>query len=199
MSNVNSPFGFRYSRRLDGAEPNYQIATRPIASTNANKIGYGDPVKTGASGATYLQGYLDIAATNSQMTGVFIGCSYVDSVLGYVERPSWTAPSTAVAGTVVGKIILDPMAVFECQVGNLTTAVPQTNMGLNANFGGTGTPTTTSGISVAYLDGGTIQTTNSLNFRLIGFSGAVNNDPLSANPIVEVIINNGDYNTTTGV
>ena len=199
MSNVSSPFGFRPSRRLDGAEPNYQISVRQIASTNANKIGYGDPVKTGASGATYLQGYLDLATAGSQFSGIFIGCSYVDSVLGYVERPSWAAPSTAVAGSVLGKYIPDPMMVFECQVGNYTSAVTQANIGNNANFGGTGTPTTASGISVAYLDGATIATTNTLNFRIIGFSGAVNNDTTSANPIVEVIINSGDYNTTTGI
>lgn len=199
MANTYAPFGFRPSRRLDGAEPNYQIAARPLASTNTNKIGYGDPVKTGASGATFLQGYLDIATTGSQMTGIFIGCSYTDTQLGYVERPAWLAPTTAVAGSVVGKVILDPMMVFEVQVGNDTSALTQANMGNNINLGGAGSPTTTSGISQAYVDGATIATTNTLNFRLIGFSPAVNNDPTSANPIVEVIINNGDYNTTTGI
>lgn len=199
MTNTLAPFGFRYVSRVDGGEPNYAITNRPIASTNTNKIGFGDPVKTGAVGATFLQGYIDIAATGAQMTGIFIGCSYVDSVLGYVERPAWTAPSTAVAGSVMAKYIPDADAMFEAQVGNLTTPLTQANIGNNANFGGAGTPNTLSGISIAYIDGATIATTNSLNFRIVGFGPGVNNDPTSANPVVQVILNNSDYNTTTGI
>jgi hypothetical protein len=176
------------------------ISYRPIYYTDTNKIAYGDAVKTVSSGVA--QGTLDIATTNAQYAGVFIGCTYTDSVLGYVERPAWTAPTTAVLGSVNAKYIPDQEAVFEIQVGNLTTAVTQTSIGLNAAFGGLGSPTTTSGISNAYLDGATIATTNTLPLRIIGYSqgffnGAAN-DPTSANPVLLVTMNVGDATTTTG-
>lgn len=201
MANVYAPFGMRESSRDDGAQPNYAINYRPIFYTDSNKIGYGDGVKTVSSGVN--QGYLSITSTNGQIAGTFIGCSYVDSVLGLVERPSWTAPSTAVLGSVNAKYIPDGDAVFEIQVGNLVTAVPQSSIGLNAAFGGLGTPTTTSGISQAYLDGATIGTTNTLPLRIIGYSqgffnGAAN-DPASANPVMLVTFNNCDTNSQTGV
>jgi hypothetical protein len=200
MSNVLAPFGLREAGRQDGASPNFAISTRPIYYTNSSTIGYGDAVKTVTSGVA--QGTLTIASATSQYAGVFIGCSYVDSVLGFVERPAWLAPSTAVAGSVNAKYIPDTNALFEIQVGNLTTPLTQTAIGLNAGFGGLGAPTTTSGISTAYLDGSTIATTSTLPLRIVGFStGFFNNaanDPTSANPVVLVAMNVGDANVTTG-
>lgn len=196
MSNTLAPFGARYTNRVDGAEPNYQISTAPIYYTNPNTIGYGDVVKTVTSGAN--QGTLDIAGTGSQVAGVFIGCSYVDSVLGYVERPSWSAPSTAVSGSVVGKYIPDVNAVFEMQVGNFTSAITQTSIGLNIGIGGLGTPNS-AGYSIAYADGSTIGTTTVLPFRIIGYGTGVNNDPTSANPVLRLVLNNCDLNSRAGV
>lgn len=201
MSNVYAPFGLHYVQRSDGAQPNYAIQTKPIFYTDSSKIGYGDAVRTPSTGVN--QGYLSLASTNTQVAGVFIGCYYTDSVLGYVERPSWTQPSTAVIGTVVGKYIPDMQAVYEIQVGNLATPVNQTSIGLNAAFGTTNGVPNAAGFSVAYLDGATIATTNTFPMRIIGFStGFFNggqNDPTSANPVVLVTLNNLDASNTTGV
>ena len=201
MANVYAPFGLRYISRRDGAQPNYAVQTRPIFYTDSGKIAQYDVVKTGTSG--YNQGYITQGSTNSQNVGLFIGVQYTDSILGLVERPSWTAPSTAIAGSVNAKIVPDQDGLFEIQVGNLATPLTQTSMGLNAALGGLGSPTTTSGISVAYLDGSTIATTSTLPLRIVGFStGLFNgqlNDPTSANPVVLVQFNNIDNNNLTGV
>lgn len=200
MANVYAPFGMRYIQRNEGSVPNYMIQTKPIYYTNANKIGYGDPVKTVTSGIN--QGTMDIASTNTQYAGTFIGCAYTDSVLGLVERPSWAAPSTAVLGSVVGKYIPDDTAVYEIQVGNLTSAVTQTSIGLNAAFGTSNGLPNAAGFSVAYLDGATIATTNTLPLRIIGYStgffNGAQNDPTSANPVLLVVPNNIDSNISTG-
>lgn len=201
MTNVLAPFGLRYVGRNDGAEPNYAISYQPIYYTDSNKVAYGDAVKTVTSGIN--QGYASLSGTNTQISGVFLGCFYTDSVLGLVERPAWTAPSTAIQGSVQAKIIPDANAVFEIQVGNLTTAISQTSIGLNAAMGSLGNPSTTAGISNAYLDGSTIATTNTLPLRIVGFSqgffNGAQNDPTSANPVVLVRFNVADSNTTTGV
>ena len=201
MANTYAPFGMRYINRRDGASPNYAIQTRPIFYTDSGKIAQYDVVKTGTTG--YNQGYITQGSTNSQNVGLFVGCQYTDSVLGLVERPAWLAPSTAVAGSVNAKIIPDQDALFEIQVGNLTTPLNQTSIGLNAAFGGVGAPTTTSGISTMYLDGSTIATTSTLPLRIVGFSAGIFNgalnDPTSANPVVLVQFNNIDNNNLTGV
>lgn len=197
MANTYAPFGLRYIGRRDGAEPNYALNTRPIYYTDSNKIAFGDPVKTVTSGIS--QGYASLSSTNSQILGVAFGVQYVDSNLGLVERPAWTAPSTAVASSVTAKIVSDSDAVFEIQVGNLTTALTQTSIGLNAAMGGLGVPSTTSGISAAYLDGATIATTNTLPLRIVGFGTSITNDPTSAYPVVQVVFNNSDAVNTTGV
>lgn len=201
MSNTLAPFGFRYISRDDGAQPNYAISYKPIFYTDSSKIAFGDPVKTATTGVN--QGYMTLGTTNSQILGIFLGVDYTDSNLGFQTNKAWLAPSTAVSGSVNGKYIGDGDAMFEAQVGNLTTAVNQTSIGLNAAFGGAGTPTTTSGISQAYIDGATFATTNTLPFRVYAFSqGLFNgqlNDTSSANPIVNVILNAADTNSQTGV
>lgn len=203
MTNTFAPFGLRPSQRSDGVSPNYAIQTRPIYYTNANKIAFNDPVKTVSSGTN--QGTLDIAASTTQVAGVFLGCNYVDNVLGLVFRPAWTAPSTAVINTVSANYIPDSGMVYEIQAGNSTAAIGQTTIGLNASFASTslGVPTTTSGISVAYLDASTIATTNTLPLRIVGYSqgffNGAQNDPTSANPVLLVTLNNLDATNTTGV
>ena len=203
MSNTFAPFGLRPAQRNDGVSPNYALQTRPIYYTDSNNIGLGDPVKTVSSGAN--QGTLDIASTNSQVAGVFWGVSYVDNVLGQVWRPSWTGPSTAVVNTVSANYIPDAGMVYEIQAGNSSAAIGQTSIGLNAAFASTslGVPTTTSGISKAYLDASTIATTNTLPMRIVGFStgffNQAQNDPTSAYPVLLVTLNNLDATNTTGV
>lgn len=200
MANTLAPFGLRYVSRNDGAQPNYAIQTRPIYYTNASQIGYGDPVRTVSTGIN--QGTLTIASTGTQVAGVFIGCTYTDSVLGLVERPSWAAPTTAIAGSVAAKYIPDSNAVFEIQAGNTAITVGQTSIGLNAAFGTIPVPNS-AGISAAFLDATTIATTNTLPLRIIGYStGFYNgapNDPTSPYPVLLVTLNNLDATNTTGV
>ena len=201
MSNTLSPFGFRLASRADGAQPNYAIQYRQIAYNNTNKFGFGDPVKT------LNTGYIDAATAGSTFSGIFLGCEYVDTNFARkVYFPNWSAPSTATQYTVLAKVCMDPKALFVCQIGNDTSVKTQSIIGQNANFGGGGAPNS-AGISTAYLDGSTIATTSTLNFRIVGFAGGdntylttgyVGNDPTSANPLVLVALNNCDWNTTTG-
>jgi hypothetical protein len=185
MSNTSAPNGFTYMRRLDGAEPNDASNKYPILYTQTDKMGYGDPV-------ILVGGYLDIWASGLA-TGIFRGCEYVDSSIGFTWSKAWTTPSTAVSGTVYGYICDDPMAVFQVQVGgSTTTGVVFTQVGLNASPGGVGAPNT-SGISVAYLDETTVSTTSTLPFRIVGLGTSVTNDALSAYDYVQVVLNNSSY------
>ncbi len=187
MSNTSAPNGFKYMRRLDGAEPNDASNQYPILYTQTDKMGYGDPV-------ILVGGYLDIWASGS-VTGIFQGCQYVDSTNGFTYSKAWTTPSTAVSGTVVGIVNDDPMAVFQVQVGNSTTAgIVFTQVGLNISPGGVGAPNS-AGISVAYADYATVSTTLTLPFRIVGLGTSVTNDATAAYDYIQVIMNGSSYKT----
>lgn len=193
MSNTSAPNGFQYTRRLDGAVPNDATNTYQILYSQTDKMGWGDPV-------ILVGGYLDKWASGLA-TGIFQGCTYVDSVNGITYSKAWFAPTTAVSGTVTAKVCDDPMAVFTVQVGNSTSAgVVNAQIGFNAAPGGVGTPNAQTGISVAYLDYATVSTTSTLPFKIVGLGLLPTNDVTAAYDYVQVILNNQSYKLgTTGV
>lgn len=196
MSNTQGPFGFQQESTLTGASPNYAVVIRQISSGNTHQIGRGDPV------IELSTGYIDYAlSTSTIVLGVFDGCSYYDtSQQKTIYSNYWTGATTALSGSVTAKIIVDPQGTYKVQAGgSSTTAVTLANIGLNATFGGQGNPVAGSGLSQAYLDVTTISTTNTLPFRIVGFSGNPLNDSTSAYSTVLVKINTQSYNQTTGV
>ena len=71
MSNTQAPYGFRATRRIDGAAPNYaMMPSRLIAQAYSVAIGQGDVV------ASLSTGYIALcASTATQAQGIFQGCS----------------------------------------------------------------------------------------------------------------------------
>lgn len=196
MANTQAPFGFQQSSTITGASPNYVVVHRQISSANTNKIGRGDPV------IELSNGYIDIAlSTSNPILGVFDGVEYYDTSLQKTQwLPAWYGVTTGLSGSISAAVIVDPQATYKVQAGiSSTTGVTFADVGSNATFGGQGTPVNGSGQSVAYLDVTSISTTNTLPFRIIGFSGAPNNDIASAYDTVIVKINTQTYNQTTGV
>ena len=186
MSNTQAPNGFSYMRRLDGAEPNDATNLYPILYTYNSNIGSGDPViLTGG----YVQKW-----SSGAVTGIFRGCTYVDSINGQQYSKAWLQPSTAVSGSVYAIVNDDPMAVFQVQVGGSTTSgVVATQVGLNASPAGVGSPNSSTGISVAYLDYTTVSTTSTLPFRIVGLGTSPTNDATAAYDWVQVVMNSQAY------
>lgn len=196
MSNIQAPFGFQQSSTITGASPNYVVVHRQISSANTNKIGRGDPV------IELSNGYIDIAlSTSNPILGVFDGVEYYDTSLQKTQwLPAWYGVTTGLSGSISAAIIVDPQATYKVQAGtSSTTGITFANIGLNATFGGQGNPVNGSGISQAYLDVTSLSTTNTLPFRIVGFSGTPNNDTTSAYDTVVVKINTQTYNQTTGI
>lgn len=191
MANTNSPFGFRISRRLDGAAPNYAIVDRQIAYTNTHLIAKGDVV------IELSDGTIDLAATtDNPILGIFDGVKYYDTVLkATLWANEWAAPTTALAGSVFARINIDPMAVFEAQAS-------AANIGTSAIGGNTtfvlGTPTL-GGYSTEALDSTLINTTNTLPFRIVGLANTPVTDSTGSYNIVEVVMNTQTYKQTTGI
>lgn len=158
MANTNAPFGFRqYSGT--GSAPTYeQIAVRIVY--NATNIFFGDPVAPDANG------YVVQASSNSvQVAGIFVGCQYLSVAQKRVVWSNYWPGSDVASGNVVtGYIVNDPNAKWVAQSD--ATGVAATDINANIGFA-IGSGNTASGISGSYLDTSTINTTNTLPFRII--------------------------------
>lgn len=197
MANTFAPFGFAQYRGT-GSAPTYEQTGRLIALT-AGAIYSGDPVTTQTDG-TIAQ---SVAGT-TQIAGVFVGCEYLSATtLRKTWSPYWPGSGSALANTTVtGYIINDPNAQFQVQSGNAGTAVLQTDVGANVNFA-LGTGNALSGISGAYANQATINTTATLPFRIMSLitnpPGANGTDATSNGNWIVVGFNNVDTKSLTGI
>lgn len=206
MANNQAPFGFQFVRNYYSAAPTYQTSVYQIAYNNSNSFGKGDVVKG------LNTGYIDRAITSDQVIlGIIDRVEYFDSTLQAKQfRNAWLAPSSALQGSCIAYVIDDPNAVFQAQAGGSTTAIGQADINANINFGGNAAPNTRTGLSVAYLDQTTINTTATLPFRLVNVpqnagngapltAGPIGNDSTSAYNIAEVLLNTSAITTRTGI
>jgi len=190
MANANAPFGFKATRRIDGAAPNYAPDNYPIIYTNTVAIGRGDVV-------TLTGGYVNKAVTtDAPVLGILDGVEYYDTALKTkVWSPGWTAPTTALSGSISAKVITDTKQVFQVQASGANVAF--TTVGMNYNFV-TGAPNSLTQISIESLDSTTSSTTNTLPFRLVGLIGSPITDSTGTYNIVEVVLNDSSLNQLTG-
>lgn len=192
MSNPNAPFGFRAVRHTGGV-PNFQLAEAQIAYDNSTKIHNGAPVKQ------LDTGYIDLAGVNDYpLIGVFRSVEYYDTAQNRVFRSNaWLAPTTtAASGTVKAKYDRDPKTIYE--VRSSGAAITIADVGANAKHAA-GTANDTTGLSGASLDQSTLDTTNTLQWRVEGLSTRGENDNTASYNIVEVLLVRHFDIDTTGI
>lgn len=157
MANTNSPFGFsQYSG--NGSAPTYEQVAAIIVSSSTTAVFSGDPVENDANG------YVIRGTGTSTIAGIFVGCQYLSVSQ---KRTVWSNywPGSDNSGNVTAYIVNDPNARWVAQ----SDATGLTQAAVNANIGyAIGTGNTANGLSGAYLDVSTINTTATLPFRVIG-------------------------------
>lgn len=159
MANINSAFGFKPIRRLDGAAWSGNMTQLKIANADTNALNRGDVV------LQVNTGYVSRAAagnTAHTIRGVFLGCHYLSSALGY---PIWTNywPGTGATGDIDAFIVDDPNVVFEVQSSG--TAIAFADIGINGDFV---VNASTTGFSKWTLNQATLAVTATFPFRIIG-------------------------------
>ena len=157
MANTNAPYGFRQYQGT-GSAPTYEQVTALIAAADTTKVYFGDPV------VPLNTGYIAQASSNSvQIAGIFVGCKYLSVSQ---KRTVWSNywPGADNNGDVEAYIVNDPNAKFIAQ----TDATGAAQGDVNANVGfAIGTGNTATGISGAYVDTSTKNTTATLPFRIV--------------------------------
>jgi hypothetical protein len=177
MANVDSPFGLRPVRYLNGAPWNGQVRRYLIPSSDGTAVFIGDPVKPGGSaGAAGLMvdgvpayGLQDVvqAAAGDPVLGVVVGFEPIKSNLETKHRLASTAR--------IAYVCDDPNVVFEIQEVSGGTALAATEVGLNVNFV-VGSGNTTTGLSGVELNNSGEATTATLNCRILGLVQREDND-----------------------
>lgn len=217
-TNTAAPSGLVYSRNIFGGSPTFQTAINFIKNGYASNIGIGDLVITG-TGAN--QGFVILSTgVESAQLGVFqgitsppqgafgqggaVGDGVFDTnlqAINYGRNGAYVSTITPPATVNVGaRVIVDPSAVFRVQMIN--GAWTESLRGQNINFtAGTNGVPNASGISVLSVDFNTVNTTNTLPFRIVGLAGVAGSafDPSNTNPLIEVTLNTPEQLASTGI
>jgi hypothetical protein len=170
MANVFSPFGLLPYEGADGASPTYGTRWQYVLYSNSTKIFRGDPALIGSDG--YIAQWSAGTAV-SQLAGIFWGCEYYSLSQGQVTFSKyWPGADVATNAVIKCQLIpintaVPPMFYVQTSDSN-TTAVPVTQADVGQNYDvALGTGSTLSGMSGAYLDIHTANTTSTLPFRLV--------------------------------
>lgn len=196
MANTNAPNGFQQFGKMEGASPTMGTTTRSVTSSSA--IGYGDPVVSLATG------YIDIVTPGTtQIAGIFYGCEYFNPAVGRKVWSNYWPGSASATGAGTAYLDTDPNSMFVVQSNN--TAIGFADIDANIQCA-IGTVNTVTGYSTSSVNQSTIDTTNTLPFRIVGLlsqydpSGSVNgtDDTSSYNRVI-VRPNYSDRTSLVGI
>lgn len=189
MANTSRISGFRPVRYKNGAPYTGAVTEYYIPSTDATAVYVGDVVKlAGSSTSDGLTPTVQLASAGDAVCGIVVGFRADPANLNL--NGQYRAASTNRYVLVADS----PDLVFEVEASNGTPAA--TDVGLNANHA-TGTPSTTTGKSGAYLDFGTEATTATLTFKILAFAPRADNE-VGASAKMLVTINNHQFGSNTG-
>ena len=202
MANINGAFGLRPIGKM-GQNTNSTGATEyRIASSNTNAIYQGSPVIPLAAGVIDIVGAA--AGGTVGLLGVFWGCEYVSSVTGEkVFSNYWPGTGADSNFPVKAFVYDDPAQLFLIATSNVvaaanTEAEVRAAVFANANFADGDDGSTVTGLSDATLDLDTIDTTNTLNMRIMGVLDDPENSDFTVAGVGIIVRLNNHFNSPNG-
>ena len=202
MANINGAFGLRPIAKMGQNTNSMGVSgytQYEIASGNSTAIYQGSP------GIPRSTGYIDLvgaaAGGSVGLLGAFMGCKYVSSTTG---KPTWSMywPGSGADSNhpVEAFVADDPMQLFV--IGSDATwtskATARAAVFANAAFASGTSGSTTTGMSSATLGVSTINTTNTLNLRIMGWVDDPANADFAAAGIGAIVRLNNHYNSPNG-
>lgn len=173
MANTNAPFGFRQYQGT-GSAPTYEQVTATMAY-NATATFFGDPVTWQAAGTVARSASTGATPADLGIAGIFVGCKYLSVAQ---KRTIWSNywPGSDVASnqTVEAYIVNDPLAKFVAQTDSTGAALADVNGTVGFVIG---TGNTANGISGAYVDMSTLNTSSYVAANPFKIVGIVNDPP----------------------
>ncbi len=168
MALTSTPYGLRPINAIGGRPFSGSTRQLPITTGYATAIANGDIVQVAANGTVtkVTEVGTNAAAFPAGTVGIFLGCSYTDSVRGFTQNNQW--PASQVATDATAYICDDPNALFQIQAD---AAVAQTLMHSNCAVNQTA-PDTANGNSRISLDVATAAVTATIAFKIVDFVDA---------------------------
>ena len=179
MSAVTSPFGFRPAFHTTG---NARGTPYQIASGYATSIFKNQPVILNTNGT------ITAGTPAADLLGVFAGVEYVDANGRPQASDFWTAGT--VATQVRAYVYDEPNTVYEVQADG---PVLQTAVGDQADVTNVTVGSTSNGLSGATLSSALVGAAIQGQFRIVGFSQALDNAVGDAFTVVQVRIARHQY------
>lgn len=188
MANTDSPKGLQYKYKIGGGCPTVRACYAP--STYATALYIGDPVIiTGTSNTSVVQNHkVGTLAEVNKASAAGGAASVYGVIIGFQPVTDETTVYGAASTDRVVYVIVDPDAVYEIQ-GDSATASAATDVGSNADLVYTHGGSTATGYSGAELDVSTVNTTATLQLKILGFSPDENNDVTLVNAKYLVTVN----------
>jgi len=202
MANINGAFGLRPLKKMGQNTNSTGASEYRIASDNTNAIYQGSPVIPLAAGVIDIVGAA--AGGTVGLLGVFWGCEYVSSVTGEkVFSNYWPGTGADSNFPVKAFVYDDPAQLFLIATSNVvaaanTEAEVRTAVFANANFADGDAGSTTTGLSSATLDLDTIDTTNTLNLRIMDILNDPENSDFTEAGVGIIVRLNNHFNSPNG-
>ena len=202
MANTNGAWGLRPISKVGSNSNSTGVSgytMYEVASDNSTAIYQGSPVIPLATGYISLVGAA--AGGSVGILGAFMGCKYVASTTG---KPTWSNywPGSGADSNhpVEAFVADDPMQLFAIATDATWTnkATARAAVFANAAFASGTSGSTTTGMSSATLGVSTINTTNTLNLRIMGWEDYPLNADFSAAGISAIVRLNNHYNSANG-
>lgn len=191
MASTATPYGLLPIRKI-GSNPNAGgLTPYKIASGYATSIFFGDIVKIGTNGTLEK----DTGTTACTPIGVFMGCQYTDSTIGFITRQYW--PASTSASDAVALVCDDPDTIFKVQADGAMSRAEVIGANVAVVQGSGSTTTGKSGVKV---DSTSENTTATLPLKVIGYDTNPENAEGDAFPDLHVIFNTHRFKSvgTTG-
>tara|TARA_R100001377_G_scaffold23797_1_gene12871 strand:- start:1066 stop:1659 length:594 start_codon:yes stop_codon:yes gene_type:complete len=168
MALTSTPYGLRPINAIGGRPFSGSTRQLPITSGFNTAITNGDLVAVAANGTIVK---VTVVGTNANpfptgTVGIFLGCSYTDTVRGFTQNNQW--PAGQVAADAQAYICDDPNALFQIQAdAAVAQALMHSNFAVNQTAGDTA-----NGNSRISLDVATAAATATIAFKLVDFVNA---------------------------
>ena len=195
MANLDTPFGFKPVKHLNGSPWNGKVNTYYVPATDATALFKGDAVKSaGSADASGKYPTVTQAAAGNAIRGIVIGFGDNPYSMIHPDTPNtdYRAASTAMYVFVVD----DPSVIFEIQEDSDGAALAAADVGLSADII-VGTGSTSTGKSAMEIDSSS-KVATAATCKLLRIVDREDN-ALGNNAKWEVLIAEHEMNLATGV
>lgn len=200
MANTSRPSGFRVVKSQSGNMTG--VVELFYVASAADEILVGDIIKGGATADANGIATADLCGASDVPIGVCVGVLHSKfKPAGELTNGSTALDLPAAAQITNGGsgyilVNTDPHVIMEAETSNGTPAVANVNLNVSHANGSRGTSTV---VSPATVDIGTVNTTSTLNFQLLGFVQRPDNEiGASAKVLVRFNVHQRNSVGTTG-